>query len=510
MTVRNRFGRADLPPWQALLGPGSVDIPRRDGDHQRPIPKEEVHDLSQSPHGPTNLIEEIRACLVASGSDGRLEQVLEGIRPEDIADVLDDLDPVEKLKVFAAIGTEAQAEVIDETDATSREQVIENLDVIRLKKILEEMPPDEATDLLNELPQAQRREVLAEMEPETTVELLRLMQHSPHSAGGIMTLDYIAVDPRLSAEEALSLIQEHIDTEVVNNVYIIDEQRHLIGVISIRELLGAESQQNVSDLMTTEVISVLVDEDQEDVAHLARKYNLQAIPVVDGNDHLLGVATIDDIVEILSDEADEDIYRLAGAPEGHPAQQKILKRALARIPWLFLPVISGFILVWMHPNELGFTELLTSTMNQRLLLAAFIPLVMGIAGGVGTQSATVVVRGMAVGDIELGRSTFRLLRQEVVVGLLIAIAIGSVVGAVLFIVTGFQMTEQCLRLTMAVAGGIGAGIIFANACGTAFPILCVKMGLDPALVAGPFITSFNDVTAAIIFIAIAESILRSA
>lgn len=466
--------------------------------------------LSQSPHDSTNLIEEIRACLVSSDPDGRLKRVLEGIRPEDIADVLDDLDPNDKLKVFAAIGTEAQAEVIDETDATSREQVIENLDVTRLKKILEEMPPDEATDLLNELPQGQRREVLAGMEPATTVELLRLMQHPPHSAGGIMTLDYLAIDPGLSAEESLSLIQEHIDTELVNYVYVIDEQRHLIGVISIRELIGADPHQSIRELMTSEVISVLVDEDQEDVAQLARKYNLQAIPVVDGNEHLLGVATIDDIMEILSDEADEDIYRLAGAPESHPAQQKILKRALARIPWLFLPVISGFILAWMHPDNHDFTQILTSATDQRLLLAAFIPLVMGIAGGVGTQSATVVVRGMAVGDIELGRSTLRLFRQEVVVGLLIAIAIGTVVGAVLFIATGFQITDQSLRLPIAVAAGIGAGIIFATACGTMFPIFCSKIGLDPALVAGPFITSFNDVTAAIIFMAIAETILRSA
>ncbi|MEC9477058.1 MAG: magnesium transporter [Planctomycetota bacterium] len=474
------------------------------------IAKEGVLTLSQLPHDPTNLIiEQIRSCIDSADSEERLRELLAGIRAEDIADILDDFDPTETLKVFAAIGTEAQAEVIDETDATSREQVLENLDLNRLKQILEEMPPDEATDLLNELPQGQRREVLAEMDPATTVELLRLMQHPPHSAGGIMTLDYIAINPQLTAEESLSRIQEDIDTEVVNYVYVIDKNRHLIGVISIRDLLGATPQQTVSEMMTAEVISVRVDEDREDVANLARKYNLQAIPVVDEHEHLLGVATIDDIVEILSDEADEDIYRLAGAPESHPAQQKILKRALVRIPWLLLPVLSGFILAWMHPGELDFDQILNSTADQRLLLAAFIPLVMGIAGGVGTQSATVVVRGMAVGDIELGRSTFRLFRQEVVVGLLIAIAIGAIVGAVLFIATGLQITDQFLRLPLAVATGIGAGIIFANACGTALPILCERIGLDSALVAGPFITSFNDVTAAIIFMAVAEVMLRS-
>ncbi|MGE4618603.1 MAG: magnesium transporter [Planctomycetota bacterium] len=466
--------------------------------------------MSQLPHDPTNLIEAIRSCIASPDHDIHLKELLLGVRPEDIAGILDDLEPHEKLEVFEAIETDAQAEVIDETDATSREQVVETLGVPRLKKILEEMPPDEATDLLNELPQPQRREVLAEMEPATTVELLRLMQHPPHSAGGIMTLDYITIEPQHTAKEALTLIQEHIDTEVVNYIYIIDANRHLIGVLSIRDLLGSDPQQKINRLMTTEVISVLVDEDQEDVAQLARKYNLQAIPVVDENEHLLGVATIDDIVEVLSDEADEDIYRLAGAPESHPAQQKILKRAMARIPWLLLPVISGFILAWLHPDQHDLSEILTSATDQRLLLAAFIPLVMGIAGGVGTQSATIVVRGMAVGDIEMGRSIFRLLRQEVVVSLLIAIAIGCVVGAVIFAATGFVLSDQWFKLPSAIAIGIGAGIVFANTCGTLFPIVCEKTGLDPALVAGPFITSFNDVTAAIIFIMVAEAILRAA
>ncbi|MDE0959398.1 MAG: magnesium transporter [Planctomycetota bacterium] len=465
--------------------------------------------MPHSAQDPTNLGDAIRAALDSAEPDRQLRATLKSIRPEDIARVLDDLDSDQKLRVFDNIETETQAEVIDETDPTSREQVLEHLDVTDLKLIIEEMPPDEATDLLNELPQAQCREVLSGLDPATTVELLRLMQHPDDSAGGIMTLDYIAVNPPLTSEEAISLIQKHIEAEVFNYVYAIDDQRHLIGVISIRDLLGSDPNTQVSELMETEVISIAVDEDQEAVAHLARRYNLQAIPVVDHHDHLLGVATFDDIVEILSDEADEDIYRLAGAPKVHPAQQKVLRRALLRIPWLLLPVISGFILAWMHPDERSLAEILSSGSDQRLLLAAFIPLVMGIAGGVGTQSATMVVRGMAVGDIELGRTTLRLFRQEVVVGIFIALAIGGVVGLVLALATGSEGSTDWFHFPLAVALGIGAGIILANACGTALPIFCEKIGLDPALVAGPFITSFNDVTAAIIFIAVAELILRT-
>ncbi|NCG57200.1 MAG: magnesium transporter [Proteobacteria bacterium] len=468
--------------------------------------------MSQHPQDPIQLAEEIRAALESPDAEKKLGDLLREIRSEDIAVVLDDLSPRQKRKVFSVIETEAQAEVIDDTDATSQEQIIDHLDSELLREILEEMPPDEATDLLNELPQNRRREVLAGMDPETTVELLRLMQHPPESAGGIMTLDYISTEADSTAGMSLQRVQSQIDSEVVNYVYVIDEKRHLKGVVSIRDLLGSNPDIKIKNLMNNEVISVLVNSDQEEVANLVRRYGLKAIPVVDDDQHLLGVATIDDIVQVISEEADEDFYRIAGSPEGHPSQQKILKRAMVRIPWLLLPVISGFILAWLHPVEeaSSISQILESAADRRLLLAAFIPLVMGIAGGVGTQSATLVVRGMAVGDIEIGRSTLRLFRQEVIIGLLIALSIGLVIGSVLLIFDGIQTGQMNLLFPVAVTAGIGIGILLASAFGTAIPILCGKMGLDPALVAGPFITSFNDVTAAITFMLVTEFILNNA
>lgn len=465
--------------------------------------------MSQHPQDPVQLAEQIRILLEVPDSEARLREMLHGVRPEDIALVLDDLSPQETWMVFSAIGTAAQAEVIDDTDATSQEQIIGHLDTGLLQKILEEMPPDEATDLLNDLPQNRRREVLAGMDPETTVELLRLMQHAPESAGGIMTLDYISTTENSTAGSSLQQLQSQIDAEVVNYIYVLDENRTLKGVVSIRDLLGSDPEVMISDMMSSELISVRDHADQEEVANLVRRYRLKAIPVVDENDHLLGVATIDDIVQVISEEADEDFYRLAGSPERHPSQQKVLKRALVRIPWLLLPVISGFILAWMHPVEEGgsLQQILQSPGDRRLLLAAFIPLVMGLAGGVGTQSATMVVRGMAVGDIGIGRSTLRLFRQEVLIGVLIALSIGLVIGLVLIGFEGIQTGEVHLLFPTAVTAGIGLGILLASACGTAIPILCEKAGLDSALVAGPFITSFNDVTAAITFMMVAEAIL---
>ena len=186
--------------------------------------------MSQSPQDPVQLGEEIRNLLELPDSDGRLREMLRRIRPEDIAVVLDDLTPQQTWKVFSVIGTAAQAEVIDDTDAESQEQIIAHLDGHLLQQILEEMPPDEATDLLNQLSQNRRREVLAGMNPETTVELLRLMQHAPESAGGIMTLDYISISQEASAGQSLEHLQSQIDAEVVNYVYVLDGKRTLQGV----------------------------------------------------------------------------------------------------------------------------------------------------------------------------------------------------------------------------------------------------------------------------------------
>ncbi|HIN80010.1 MAG TPA: magnesium transporter, partial [Planctomycetes bacterium] len=443
------------------------------------------------------------------GSQKQLSSLLAGVRPEDVAEILDDLSPDQKERVFSLLEPGEQAEVLDETDQTSREVLVDRLSPEELRTILEEMPPDEATDILNEMPQAERREVLATLDPKKVVEVLRLMQHEPESAGGIMTLDYIAVGPEQTCGEVLSLLQQTSDTEVVYYVHVVDEGHHFRGIFSIRELITAPESTPVRELMETELISALVDDDQEAVALLARKYNLKSIPIVDDANHLLGVVTIDDIIDIIADEADEDIYRIAGTADSHPAQQRVWRRALVRIPWLLLPVISGFIIAWLHKDERTIDDFLTNSTERLTILALFSPLVMGIAGGVGTQSATMVVRGIATGDIELGRTTRRLIQQEILISLMIAVAIGGIVALALAAIGGNSSGAVSI-FPVAVGLGLGTGVLLASLCGTLIPLGCEKVGLDPALVAGPFITSLNDVVAVVIYLTIAETVMRTA
>lgn len=466
--------------------------------------------MNQTPGDTPSLAQSLREIFDGDGGDTQeqLSSILDGVRPEDVAEILDDLTPDQKQLIFSLLDPGEQAEVLDETDQTSREVLVDRLSPEELRTILEEMPPDEATDILNEMPQAERREVLATLEPKKVAEVLRLMQHEADSAGGIMTLDYIAVGSDMTSGEVLEQLQETSDTEVVSYVYVIDNGHKLVGVFSIRDLITAKKAQPVGELMETELITALVDDDQEDVALLARKYNLKSIPIVDSANHLLGVATIDDIVDIIADEADEDIYRIAGTADSHPAQQRVWRRALVRIPWLLLPVISGFIIAWLHKDERTIAELLSSPTERMTILVMFTPLVMGIAGGVGAQSATMVVRGIATGDIELGRTTRRLILQEILISIVISLAIGGIVALVLAILGGNPGGAVSL-FPIAVGLGLGTGVLLASLCGTVIPLGCEKAGLDPALVAGPFITSFNDVVAAVIYLSIAEAVMRT-
>jgi len=455
---------------------------------------------------PTELFERLGAMFGESDGDRRraaLAEFLASVRPEDIAALLPRFSPDQKLEIFRALPPETAAVVMDEADWDTTREIVSELSTPDLGRIVEEMPPDEATDLVGDLSEEERRELFAELEPETIGEVSRLLRHHPESAGGIMTSESITVAPDLTAGEVLDLLQERLDTEVVAYVYVVDADGRLSGVFSIRDLLRAAPETRVRDFMKTELITARIDDDQEKVARLARKYNLKSIPIVDEAGRLVGLATIDDILDILAEEADEDIYRMAGLTDSNPTQQKLLRRVLARLPWLLLPVISGFVIASLHGDGEGGSSLL----GDQLTLVAFIPMVMGIAGAVGTQTATVMVRGMATGDIEAGRRR-RVLLQEVGIGFLIAIVMSALVCSAVALAHEAGILPVSVSLAPAVGLGLAGGIVLASIFGTLFPICCEAIGLDPALVAGPFITSSNDVLGATTFLAIAEIVLH--
>lgn len=453
------------------------------------------------------LVERLEPVLATAHADRaqQLTAILTGQRAEDVADVLTRFASEDKLLIFAAIPEDEQrAWVLAETDPTSRQELVELLPKPMLVETVEQMDPDDATDLLEELDDVQQAEVITQLEPDMAREVRDLLKHAPESAGGIMTSEFVAVRSDQSAGEVLGVLQRTLDTEVVSYVYVVDADDRLQGVISIREIIAAAPEDRVVDRMKTELITAHVDDDQEEVAHLARKYNLQSIPVLDDSQHLLGVATVDDILDIISEEADEDIYRLAGSPGHHPSQQRILRRVLARIPWLGISLLAGVSIGYLQKKQ-GEAHA-TGDLGLFSVLLVFTPLVIGIAGGVGTQSSTLIARGLATGEVELSRY-LRILFQEFVIGATISLVMGVLVMGLLYAMSSTGVLPLDAKVPVAVGIGLIAGVLLAAVSGTSIPLVCETMGVDPALVAGPFITSFNDVVGALAYLAIAKAIL---
>lgn len=452
--------------------------------------------MPDRPSARVELEQSLRAAIDAP-SPVEFAPLLADSRAEDIAAILGEFEDDARLRIFRAVPAALQAEVLDETEEDSQELILERLRTDELAPILASMPPDEAADLIDLVPEAER-ETLLDAVGDGAGAIRDLLQYAPDSAGGIMTSDVLTVGPEATAREILEYLQETIDAEVVNYVYVVDARRHLLGVVSIREVLGAEPEDPARAFMTRELISAHYGDDQESVANLAREYNLSSIPVVDDRGRLLGVATIDDLIDVLSEEAHEDFSRLAGTESGErPTQQRVLSRALARVPWLLLPGMSGFVVAGLIEGQGD---------QDRLRLWSFLPLVMGISGAVGTQASTILVRGIATGEIERGRVR-RVWGQEFLIGALVnAVVSGLVVGS-LFVAHRAGLVDCAASLPVAVGLGLAFGILLATTSGTVLPFVFRLFKIDPALAAGPFITSLNDVLAASSFLWIGHQIL---
>lgn len=431
-----------------------------------------------------------------------LRQRLGGWRPEDLAELLERLSEEATLAVFQSLpDDETRAQVLAETDAASRAVLVQSLPRTEVAEVIAAMEPDDVTDLIEEQSGAARVELLGTLTPESARDVQDLLQYSPESAGGIMTPEYVSVHPEQTTQEVLELLQRSIDSEIVSYVYVVDRADRLLGVASIRDLIVARPEQAIGEVMQSEVIAARVSDDQEEVARQASKYNLSSIPVVDAAGRMVGIATIDDIIDVMQEEADEDIYRFGGVPGGTTAQQSLFRRFLARIPWLFFSLCSGIIIGHMQLNE-G----LTGPGEPLLLLVVFTPLVIGIAGGVGTQSSTLIARGLATGQVQL-RHGLAVISQEFVIGLGISLTMALLVLGLILGMSWLGYLPLHAQLPLAVSVGLCGGVMLATVSGAAIPLACQRLRIDPALVAGPFITSLNDLVGSFCYLWLARWVL---
>ncbi|PNU19846.1 magnesium transporter [Geothermobacter hydrogeniphilus] len=441
------------------------------------------------------LLETIRR-LLRRGATQNISRLLGKIHPADIAHLYRYLDPKEQQELFNLIREpEVAGEVLAELDHAFSARLLEQLTGVQISIILQNMPYDDAADIVQNLPEDLAAEVLNLMKDEDSEEIEGLLQYEEDSAGGIMSTEIFSLREDLTVKEAIGSIQEAEDVEMVFYLYVTDEHNHLVGVLSLRQLLTVSPATVLREVMIRDVISVRTDMDQEEVARVVEKYNILAVPVVDESNKLMGLITVDDVIDVIREEATEDIYKMAGANEEELLLgNQAFKIARLRLPWLITNLFGGVAtgyLMWLFKV----------TIKDVIALISFIPVITGMGGNVGGQSATIVVRGFATGKIDM--TTLRkVFFKEMRVGMIMGVVCGLTVGLVAW---GWHHNPY---LGMVVGLAMTVAISVAATMGVLAPTFFKKIGVDPAIAATPFVQTANDITGILIYFATATMFIQ--
>lgn len=432
--------------------------------------------------------------LLAREDPGRLKAELEFAHPADIAEALADLNDAEAVKVLASVPDLAPA-VIEHLPAERQETLLRQLAPQQASDVLEEMASDEAADLLGELPAAQAEQLLKGMAPAEAADVRELLAYPPHTAGGLMATEMVTVRAEGTVGDAMSRLREIApDAETIYYVYVVDAAGRLVGVVSLRDLILARPLAPLASIIRTNVVAARVDDDQEAVARLFEKYRLKALPVVDPGNRLLGVVTVDDIIHVVTEEASEDAYKLAGLVEEVEAFDSPVTRATKRLPWLLALLIAEGVAA----RVIGEFE---QTLAAVIALAYYIPVVTDMAGNMGIQSVAVAVRSIATGEVNR-RSYRQLILRECLVGVTAGAASGLAGLGIAIALQGDVLLGVTVGVTLMAVTTIAALL------GSTAPLVLTMMRKDPAVASGPFVTSSMDVATILIYFTAAVLILR--
>ena len=430
--------------------------------------------------------------------DGGIREFLYEIKdyhPADIAEFMNYLIPSEKKLVFSMLNTEMAADVIVELDDDTRRLILQDMQSNRLTDIVDDLETDDAADIIEDLPDEMAKEVLDSIDEEDAQDIQRLMRYDEESAGGIMQTELVSV----RGDDTVSFTIEEIraaekEVEDIHNVYVVDAFGRLTGVLPLRKLILAKPGVKVSKIMDGDPISVTVDLDQEEVAKKFKKYDLITMPVVDYSDRLVGRITVDDIVDVLEEEATEDMIKLTGAMDEYAWSSSVMKNAGTRLPWLFASWIGGIIASLI----IGvFKDILA----QAVMLAAFMPVIAGMGGNVASQSSTIVVRGIAIGSIDV-RRLWQVVLREFRVGIILGLTYGIFLG---FFARFFYI--EVGKLWLVVGLGIFSSMTIASIMGAFMPITLHKLKIDPAVASGPFVSTTTDIISMFMYFTFATIIL---
>jgi magnesium transporter len=439
------------------------------------------------------------------GAKLNLVNIIDKTHPADLALLFRSFTLHERLYFFSLIkNDEKKAEVLSEADDNIIIEILKALKRTDVIHILREMDYDDETRILRLLPEEEQQELLKLMKEDESREVEALMGYEEDTAGSIMNPEVFHLSEDLTVGQAIEEIQKSVDTEMVFYIYVTDDRCHLVGVVSLRELILNDPKKHLRDLMVEDVISIRPETDQEEVARIASRYNFVAVPVVDDENKLIGVVTVDDIIDVLREEATEDLLQMAGLGRNSDIILKTpWETTKKRFPWLMATYIGGLIAA----VTIG---LFNNLLSEYIILASFLPIIAGMGGNIGTQSSTIITRGLLTGRVNPDTAA-KIVFKEMRVGMTLGLIYGIILGIIAFIMTYVIHTNaydysmiRCVELSIAVALGISIAMTLATFTGTVAPMILNRMKIDPAIATGPFVTTTIDILGDLIYLLIAS------
>jgi magnesium transporter len=433
--------------------------------------------------------------FVHRGARANISKLLGKTRPEDVALAFRAMTTDAQVSVFRILMEDypdSAAEVLSEVDTPELQGLVEELSDRQVAAVFERMSVDDAVAVVELLPPELEEKVLGIVDVRNLDEVQTHLTYRDDSAGRLMVPSYLALDAETTVQEAIAKIRSSEDVDNIFYLYVVDADNHLVGVASLRQLLLSTPETSLAEVMTRSVIKVDTGTDQEEVARLAARYDLLAIPVTDDMNRLLGIVTLDDIIDVVKEEATEDFFKMVGTTDDELVyQDRSFKVASFRLPWLMFNLVgligAGMLLKYFEV-----------TLKEALVLVFFLPVVMGMGGNVGSQTSTITVRGLATGRIGRGRLELRkFLWQQLKVGLILAAACSAAVAV------GAFALEQDASYSLVVGASLLLVISLAAVNGACIPLVFQKLGIDPAVASGPLVTTSNDITGILIYFGIA-------
>jgi len=443
----------------------------------------------------TSFLDSIKS-LIRQGNNTLLKKKLKPIHYADIAEIIETLSIEEATYIIKLLKSETTADALTEVDPDTREQILDNLSIKEIAREVSELKTDDAADLILELPEARKEKVMSQIKDDEHVKDIRdLIRYDENTAGGLMAKELVKVEENLSVLKCLNKMRAQAENVTrVHSIYVVDQNNVLKGRLSLKDLITANSIDKVKDIYIPKVDFVTVDQENEEVAKIMSKYDLEAIPVVNNKKELLGRITIDDIVDVIKEEADKDYQLAAGISKDVEADDTILELVKARLPWLFLGLLGGLGSVFILQD---FEVIMEQPRLRNLFF--YTPLIAAMAGNVGVQSSAIIVQGLANGAVK--GSLFKRLIKEVGLSLINGFAL-----ALIIIIFGVLINQEVL-VSFTIAGSMMLVIVFAALVGTFVPIILDKKSIDPAIATGPFITTTNDIFGIFLFFYIAKLVL---